>query len=96
MKTITKHPKIIGVKELRENLETYIGAVAKGHSFTVVRRSKPVFQIAPIATDEWGDEGTWETVVDFSKDGGGGIPMEEFAGLVKKSLKHGEADKAHR
>jgi prevent-host-death family protein len=96
MKTIVKKSKIIGVKELRENLETYIGAVAKGHTFTVVRRSKPVFQIAPVAVDEWGDEGTWETVVDFSKEKGGGIPMKEFADLLRTSLKNGQKSKAHR
>lgn len=82
MKTIAKNSKIIGVKELRENLETYIDAVAKGHSFTVVRRSKPVFQIAPIAIDEWGDEGTWKTVVDFSKEKGGGISFEKAIKLL--------------
>ena len=31
--------------------------------FTVVRRSKPIFNITPV--DEWGDEGKWETLVDF-------------------------------
>jgi prevent-host-death family protein len=96
MKALVKQSKIIGVKELREHLETYIEAVGKGHSFTVVRRSKPVFQIAPVVTDEWGDEGTWETVADFSKVKGGGIPMIEFADLLKKSLKHGSEGKAHR
>ncbi|TSC68400.1 MAG: hypothetical protein G01um101472_23 [Parcubacteria group bacterium Gr01-1014_72] len=56
---------IIGLKELRENTETYIRAVGRGKSFVVVRRSKPAFKITPV--DEWGDEGTWETLLDLTK-----------------------------
>ena len=67
---------IIGLKELRENAETYIKAVSKGKSFVVVRRSKPIFKVSPV--DEWGDEGIWETVADFSKDKRGGVPIDEF------------------
>ncbi len=37
---------IIGLKELRENMDTYISKVSKGESFIVVRRSKPVFKIS--------------------------------------------------
>ena len=58
---------IIGLKELRNNTEKYISAVKRGRSFTVVRRSQPVFQVAPVAVDEWGDEGVWETVLDLTK-----------------------------
>lgn len=82
MKSVAKIPKIIGVKELREHLETYIEAVGRGHSFTVVRRSKPVFEIKPVTVDEWGDEGTWETVADFSKEKGGGISFEKAIKLL--------------
>lgn len=28
--------------------------------------------------DEWGDEGNWETVVDFKDLPGGGMPIDEF------------------
>src|SRR3989344_7866668 len=59
---------IIGFKELRENADKYISAVEKGRTFTVVRRSKPIFKMMPV--DEWGDEGTWETVVDFRRQDG--------------------------
>ena len=48
-----KNSTIIGLKELRENIEEYIGKVEKGKSFVVVRRSHPVFKIAPV--DAWGD-----------------------------------------
>lgn len=57
---------IIGLKELREDTERYVGAVRRGRSFTVVRRSRPIFKISP-AVDEWGDEGKWETVLDLTK-----------------------------
>ncbi|MCF7833747.1 MAG: type II toxin-antitoxin system prevent-host-death family antitoxin [Candidatus Pacebacteria bacterium] len=57
--------KIIGFKDLRENADKYINAIAKGKSFTVVRRSKPIFKIVPV--DEWGDEGEWDSLVDFTK-----------------------------
>ncbi|HUY05327.1 MAG TPA: type II toxin-antitoxin system prevent-host-death family antitoxin [Candidatus Paceibacterota bacterium] len=72
---------IIGLKELRENMETYISQVEKGKSFTVVRRSRPVFRVTPV--DEWGDDGVWETVVDFSTLKGGGMPAERFLKLLK-------------
>ena len=34
---------IIGFKDLRLNADKYIKAIARGKSFTVVRRSKPIF-----------------------------------------------------
>ncbi len=63
MQNKKQYEKIIGVKELRENLEKYISQVNKGDSFIVVKRSKPVFKITPLneETDQW------ETVVDFTK-----------------------------
>lgn len=63
---------IIGVKELRENLDTYAQKVQRGHSFVVTRKSRPLFSIVPIEAEE-----KWETVVDFSKMKNGGIPLEE-------------------
>jgi antitoxin (DNA-binding transcriptional repressor) of toxin-antitoxin stability system len=78
-------PSIIGFKELRENADKYISAVGQGRVFTVVRRSKPIFKMLPV--DEWGDEGTWETVVDFTdKKNPKGTRMEDFAKMLKKSL----------
>ena len=74
--------KIIGLKELREDTEKYITGAKRGQSFLVVRRSKPIFKITP-PVDEWGDEGTWETVVDFTKIKPGGVPI----GVVLKSLR---------
>ena len=56
---------IVGLKELRENTEKYIGAAQRGYSFTVVRRSRPIFKVVPV--DKWGDEGQWETILDLTK-----------------------------
>jgi len=69
---------------LRENAGKYISAVEKGRTFTVVRRSKPIFNIIPV--DEWGDEGKWETVIDFNKFKKGGVRMEDFATMLRKSI----------
>ena len=66
--------KIIGLKELREDTEKYIAQIKRGKSFVVVRRSKPIFKLVPV--DELGDEGTWETLIDFTKIKKGGVPAE--------------------
>ena len=71
---------IIGLKDLRENTQSYISKVKKGKSFIVVKKSRPVFKITPV--DEWGDEGVWETVVDFTEFNPKGIPATE----VRKAL----------
>jgi len=73
---------IIGLKELRENTEKYISQVNKGRSFTIIRRSKPIFRITPV--DVWGDEGEWETVVDFREITPKGVPLE----AILRTLKH--------
>lgn len=76
MKTLNKK-RIIGVKELRNNLNNYISLVDQGKSFTVVKRSCPVFRIIPIE-----EEDQWETVVDFTKINKEGVSAKE----VLKSL----------
>lgn len=45
---MSKTSSIIGLRELRENMEKYIREVRKGRSFIVVRRSKPIFKIVPV------------------------------------------------
>ena len=64
---------IIGLKDLRENMDNYISQIEKGKSFVVVRKSKPVFKLAPL--DVWGDEGAWERIIDFAKIKKGGVPL---------------------
>ena len=44
--------KVIGLKELRTNLDIYLNELSKGRSFLVVRRSKPIFKISPPDEDE--------------------------------------------
>ncbi|MEI6238415.1 MAG: type II toxin-antitoxin system prevent-host-death family antitoxin [bacterium] len=75
---------IIGLKELRENTEKYIRQIDLGHSFVVVKKSKPVFKISPI--DEWGDEGIWESYGDLSKVQKGGVPAEEMLRHMSNEL----------
>lgn len=70
---------IVGLKELRENVDIYISEVQKGKSFIVVRRSKPVFKIA--SPDE--SDTQWETIVDFTEFCKEGIP----AGQLLKKLR---------
>ncbi len=68
-----KTKTIVGVKDLREHLEDYIEKINKGASFMVVRRSKPVFTISPVDSDE-----NWEEVVDFTKIKKGGVKIDEI------------------
>lgn len=80
MKTATKH--IVGLKELRENMDSYISGVQKGKSFIVVRRSQPIFRLTPV--DAWGDEGIWETVVDLTKIKKGGVSLDDVVSSLKR------------
>jgi len=70
---------IVGLKELRENMQKYTSLIEKGGSFVVVKRSKPLFKISSV--DE--DDEAWETVVDFTKIRKGGIPAEELLAKLK-------------
>jgi len=65
---------ILGLKELRENMQKYASLVERGESFIIVKKSKPLFKISSI--DE--DDGLWETVIDFTKYRKGGILAEEL------------------
>lgn len=65
---------IVGLKELRENIESYISKVKKGGSFIVVRKSKPVFRISPPEEDA----GLWEPVIDFTRIKKGGVALADL------------------
>lgn len=69
-----KDADIIGLKELREHVATYISRVKKGDSFIVVRRSKAVFRI----TSPEDDALLWEPVVDLTKIKNGGISLRRL------------------
>ncbi|OGF73700.1 hypothetical protein A3J56_01935 [Candidatus Giovannonibacteria bacterium RIFCSPHIGHO2_02_FULL_46_20] len=80
-----KRHTIIGLKDLRENTDDFIKEIEKGKTFTVVRRSHPVFKIAPV--DQWGDEGLWETVVDFRQIHKEGVSARDILKLLRKRSK---------
>ncbi len=69
-----KNNTIVGLKELRENIESYISKVKEGGSFIVVRKSKPVFKISPPEEDV----SFWEPVVDFTKIKKGGVAIADL------------------
>lgn len=71
---------IVGLKELRENMETYIKRVNKGESITVFRRSTPLFTINPIDDDE----AQWETVINFTEISPEGVSAHEILRRLKK------------
>ena len=83
MATVAKN-NIVGLKELREHTARYISAVEKGASFTVVRRSRPIFTIAPVSADE----GDWETVIDFTEINPEGISARAL--LKRMKSMHGQ------
>lgn len=64
---------IVGLKELRQNINKYIAEVKKGKNFIVLRRSKPLFRLVPHEKEE-----DWEEVVDFTKIRKGGIALKEL------------------
>ena len=47
---------IIGLKELRQNASQIAERASKGEHFTVVKRSKPVFEISPPSTQAGSDK----------------------------------------
>lgn len=72
----SKNSNIVGLKELRLKAGEYISRVNKGESFTVVRRSRPVFKIVPVDGED-----TWEPVADFTAINNKGVSASE---LLKK------------
>jgi len=71
---------IVGLKELRENMEVYIDRINKGESITVFRRSTPLFRLSPVNADEV----VWETVVDFTKIDKSGVDAKKVLAVLKK------------
>ena len=84
MNSKTHKKNIVGLKELRENMETYIERVNAGESITVFRRSTPLFKLSPVDIDEDMDEANWETVIDFTKETGEGVSGRELLAAMKK------------
>lgn len=63
---------IVGLKELRENMNKYAERVAQGETFVVFKQSKPLFKIIPV------EDGEWEEVIDFTKIKKGGVKISEL------------------
>lgn len=78
MKTTKKKQNIIGLKEFRLNADKYISRIEKGESFTVLKRSNPVFKLTPVD-----DEEMWETVVDFTEINPEGVPAEDVIKAIR-------------
>ena len=70
---------IVGLKELRGNINTYVSKVKKGDSFIVVRKSKPLFKIVSIEF-----ENQWETVVDFTEISSNGMDAKKILKELRK------------
>jgi prevent-host-death family protein len=62
---------IIGLKELRNNIDKYVARVKKGENLIVVKRSIPLFKMTSV------NDGEWEEVVDFSKIRKGGVNIKD-------------------
>ena len=78
--------KIIGLKELRENMEKYATQVQMGRSIIVYKRSKPLFKLIPVDDDD--DEAGWETLIDFRTIPGyeKGIRAEELIERLERII----------
>ena len=70
--------KIIGLKELRENMEKYVKCVKKGESLIVMRRSTPLFKISSVEDSEE----NWEEVIDFTKVKKGGVDIKDILSRI--------------
>lgn len=64
---------IIGLKELRQNMDSYIHRVKQGNSFVVMKKSQAIFKIVPLEQEE-----SWETVIDFTKLKKGGVDIKDL------------------
>ena len=72
---------IIGLRELRENTETYIQRVHRGESILVVRRSTPLFRLTPVDAEET----EWEPVADFTTLHSRGISARDILASLRKT-----------
>ncbi len=63
---------IIGLKDLRQNVDKYSKKIQNGESFIVMKRSLPLFKISPV------NDGPWEELIDFTKIKKGGVDIKEL------------------
>ena len=71
--------QIVGFKELKENVGAFAKKTQAGHSFIVVKQSKPLFKISRPVFEEADleDDRDWETFIDFTKIRKSGVPFEQ-------------------
>ena len=79
--TITKKKSIVPLKDLRTHMGKYISRVGRGESFTVVRRSYPVFMLSPVDLER---EEMWERVIDFTEIDKEGVSAKAVLRSLKK------------
>ena len=86
--------QIIGFKELKAKVGLFAKKTQAGHSFIVVKQSKPLFKISrPVFEEEdLESEADWETVVDFTKIRKSGVLFEEVI-KASEALDHGQNSK---
>ncbi len=77
-------PTQIGLRELRTNLTYYTKVVQKGKTITVFNHNQPVFKVTPITKDPFGDEGNWQTLIDFTEINPNGVALEEVLKSLEK------------
>ena len=82
MNSKTKQGNIVGLKNLRENMEDFIKRVQAGESLTIVRRSQPLFKITPINSES---ESKWETVIDFTEINPNGVSAKDLLNALQKA-----------
>ncbi len=70
---------IVGLRELRGNIDAYASKVKRGGSFIVMRKSKPLFKIVPLDL-----ENQWETMVDFTEINKNGVSAKEILKELRK------------
>ena len=78
MSMSTKKQNIIGLKEFRQNADTFIKRISKGESFTVLKRSNHVFKLTPVDEEEM-----WETVIDFTSINSDGVSAEDVLKAIR-------------
>lgn len=68
---------LIGLKDLRLNMNKYVNEVKAGKSFIVLKQSKAIFKLTPIDEDE-----NWEEVINFAKIKKGGVNLNELLEII--------------
>jgi len=65
--------KIVGLKELRKNIEKYAKGVEKGEEYIVAKKSKPLFKLTSPEKEE-----DWEPIIDFTKINNEGVELNKI------------------